>query len=117
MSGTNDNDTLIAAFVAVAVVGFGMVIGLVKVTDRLGAASIPIWLGALAAAAWAIRGPLGQALADRLSRAGGAHPADPPQPVLDELDEVRARMAELEERVDFSERMLARPSQELRERP
>ena len=49
-----------------------------------------------------LRGPLGQAIADRLR---GTAPPD--SGVLEELEAVKARLAEVEERLDFAERMLA----------
>jgi len=53
-----------------------------------------------------LKGPLGHAIADRLR---GTAPPDPP--VLDELEAVKARLAEVEERLDFAERMLAQGEQ------
>ncbi|HEY6947974.1 MAG TPA: hypothetical protein VI297_04075 [Gemmatimonadales bacterium] len=53
-----------------------------------------------------LKGPLGQAIADRLR---GAAPPDPG--VLDELEAVKTRLAEVEERLDFAERMLAQGEQ------
>jgi TM2 domain-containing membrane protein YozV len=44
--------------------------------------------------------------------AGREHRGDLPQEVFDELDALRAEMAELAERVDFAERLLARPAHE-----
>ena len=52
-----------------------------------------------------LRGPLGRALARRLE--GGAVEVSPEQQV--EIDDLRGRVLELEERLDFAERMLARP--------
>jgi len=53
-----------------------------------------------------LKGPLGQAIADRLR--GGP----PPYPgMLEELDAVKTRLAEVEERLDFAERMLAQGEQ------
>ena len=53
-----------------------------------------------------LRGPLGKAIARRIE---GAPQAEVDvEPLLQELDEVRARMVELEERMDFTERLLAR---------
>lgn len=49
--------------------------------------------------------PVGRALADRIR--GG--PAGPDPEVLNELDQMRAELVELQERVDFAERMLAQP--------
>lgn len=53
-----------------------------------------------------LKSPLAQGIADRLR---GKAPPDPG--VLDELDAVRTRLAEVEERLDFAERMLARGEQ------
>ena len=53
-----------------------------------------------------LKGPLGQAIADRLRG------APPPYPgMLEELDAVKTRLAEVEERLDFAERMLAQGEQ------
>ena len=53
-----------------------------------------------------LKGPLGRAIAKRIE--GGAAPSAELESVLHELDETRMRMAELEERMDFTERLLAR---------
>jgi hypothetical protein len=52
------------------------------------------------------RGPFGEAMADRLR---GAAPPDPG--LQAELDAVKARLAEVEERLDFAERLLAQAEQ------
>ena len=54
-----------------------------------------------------LRGPLGRAWADRIagrrpSSAGGSD-----EEVLAELDDLRQRVMQVEERLDFTERMLA----------
>lgn len=61
-----------------------------------------------------LRGPLGRALARRIE----GHPSEAMdlEPVLHELDELRTRMAELEERQDFTERLLAREREQVPER-
>lgn len=53
-----------------------------------------------------LKGPLGHAIADRLR---GTAPPDPG--LLDELEAVKTRLAEVEERLDFAERMLAQGEQ------
>jgi hypothetical protein len=53
-----------------------------------------------------LKGPLGHAMADRLR---GAAPPDPT--LVDELETVKARLAEVEERLDFAERLLAKGEQ------
>lgn len=92
-------------------VGVGIVInGLGEVTAQLGGASLPIWFFAIGGAALVLRGPLGKAIAKRIGGevpvAGG--PAELPEELYAELDDLRARLGELEERQDFSERLLAR---------
>ena len=53
-----------------------------------------------------LKGPLGHAMADRLR---GAVPPD--STLGDEVETVKARLAEVEERLDFAERLLARGEQ------
>ncbi len=89
--------------------GILLVVGLSKATNVLGAASIPIWAMVIAGAVFALRGPLGEALLRSLAQGDqdrevlGTDPA-----LLQELDDLRAQVAELQERMDFSERLLAR---------
>ena len=63
--------------------------------------------GTLAAIAYS---PIGRAVADRL-RHGKAAPAAPQldPAVYEELDHLRADVSELQERLDFAERLLAKP--------
>jgi hypothetical protein len=51
------------------------------------------------------RGPVGKALARRIESGPSA---EPPSEILHELDDVRGRLLELEERLDFTERMLSK---------
>lgn len=82
------------------------------VTSMIGPASIPIWGIALGGAALISRGPIGKALGRRLSGEDtGAIPPELPGEILGELDDLRTRVLELEERVDFSERLLAQGTQ------
>lgn len=103
-----------------AVIGLFVVIpvalALMFATSKLGPASIPVWM-AVAGAGWMImRGPMGKALASRFE--GGSGSDERHGETLAELEELRGRVAELEERVDFSERMLAQKNEAPRlERP
>ena len=95
---------------ALAVVGLFVVTplagALIVATVKLGPVAVPIWIAAAVGGAVVMRGPLGQALASRLR---GDVTADELQgDTLAELEDLRTRVAELEERQDFSERMLAR---------
>lgn len=97
----------------VAVVGLFVVtpvaLALMLASAKLGPASIPIWI-AVSGAAWLVlKGPLGEAIGARLR--GNAAPAELSEEAAAELDEMRGRLAELEERVDFSERLLARQAE------
>ena len=53
-------------------------------------------------------GPLAKAMADRLRGRAGSE-TDPA--LLAEVDQLRERLAEVEERLDFAERLLARGGQ------
>lgn len=91
-----------------------LVIGLSVATRFLGPASIPIWGASLLALIFIANGPVGKAIGRRIS---GEVPEPPhsnelSDAVYAELDELRARMLEMEERQDFSERLLANRSEE-----
>jgi hypothetical protein len=60
-----------------------------------------------AGAVFILRGPLGKALAERL--AGRAATAGPEvQQLRHEMDELRAELGAMQERLDFAERLLSR---------
>lgn len=54
-----------------------------------------------------IFGPVGSAIGDRLR---GRRP-EPDHQLAEEVDQLRTRLAEVEERLDFAERLLAQPQQ------
>ncbi len=97
------------AMAGVLACGFVLMIALSKATSALGAVSIPIWAMAIGGVVLVMRGPLGEALLHSLAQGDqdrevpGTDPA-----LLQELDDLRAQVAELQERMDFSERLLAR---------
>ena len=88
-------------------IGVVAVIGYVILAAKLGLGfAIPVGVVGALAATLALRGPLAKALL------GQAPPSDAVAeqavaPLLAEMDELRNRVQELEERVDFSERLLA----------
>lgn len=100
-----------------AALWFGSIFGfgaLAFVTASIGPASIPIWGIALGGAAVISRGPIGKAIARRIGgEEAGAMPPELPAEILGELDDLRNRVLELEERVDFSERLLAQGQQRM----
>jgi hypothetical protein len=50
-----------------------------------------------------LRGPFGTAIAERIRGSAGAAPSE----LVAEVDQLRGRLAEVEERLDFAERLLA----------
>jgi hypothetical protein len=90
---------------------------LAMVTRLIGAAAIPIWIIAMGGAALVLKGPLGQAIARSLNPPRDESSSDVPAEVYAELDELRARLVELEERVDFSERLLTKGQEQQRQAP
>ncbi len=89
--------------------GFFLVIGLSKASEAMGAAAIPIWAMAIGGVVYVLKGPIGEALLRSIAESD----RDPDQAatspeVLHEIDDLRAQLSELQERVDFAERLLAR---------
>jgi len=105
MSSRRPRDEVINLLGFIGLVG---VIGYVVLAAKLGIPfAIPVGVIGSISAAIALRGPLGQYLAHGGSR-GEALPDETTGQLLGEIDDLRNRVAELEERVDFSERLLAR---------
>ena len=89
--------------------GFVLVLGLGKAASAMGAAAIPIWLAAIAGAVYVLRGPLGEAILHAMANGDQERIETASDPaVLQELDDLRAQVGELQERMDFTERLLAR---------
>ena len=85
------------------------VIALSKASEAMGAASIPIWLAVIGGAVFLLRGPLGEALLHSVANYDAEQTSTAVDPgVLQELDDLRAQVGELQERMDFTERLLAR---------
>ena len=71
--------------------------------------------GALVAIAFS---PIGKAVADRLRHGKAPLPAPEIDPAIyEELDHMRAEISEMQERLDFAERLLAKPGATAEERP
>lgn len=94
------------------VVGFSFVLiaGLSKASSVMGPPAALIWIAAIVGATVVLRGPLGDALLQAIANSD----RDPDEvaatdpAVLQEIDDLRAQVGELQERVDFTERLLAR---------
>lgn len=97
-----------SAFVGIGIAAIGLFGALAAASAALGNDAIPIWLFAMVIVIVAVRSPIAKAFAHRLADSKQDLPADALPPELyAELDELRARLSELEERQDFSERLLA----------
>lgn len=97
-----------AVTVPLAMIGVAGLFAYAFVSARLGVAfAIPVGIVSAIASAVILSGPVGRALAQRLGLRNPPASAELPEQVLGELDELRVRLQELEERVDFSERLLA----------
>jgi hypothetical protein len=84
--------TLLGAFIALSiVVGKDFVVPALLMTGLVGTVGL--------------RGAVGKAIAERIHQ--GTIGAGTDQALLEEMDEMRNRVVELEERVDFTERLLA----------
>lgn len=70
---------------------------------------VPVVMFISIAAMVILRGPIGKALADRMAgRRIEGPPREDGEQVSAELEEMRLRLTELENRVDFAERLLAK---------
>ncbi|MEO8451967.1 MAG: hypothetical protein ABI647_19405 [Gemmatimonadota bacterium] len=92
---------------SLGVVAIVATIAQVILSSKLGIAyAIPTTIVGCVMLAIALKGPLGRAIAMRLE-GKTAGESLPPEQVFGEIDELKNRVAELEERVDFSERLIA----------
>src|SRR5689334_13577343 len=85
-----------------------MFAGLSKATEVLGAVAVPIWLAAIVGGVVLLRGKLGDVLLEGMANHDQERELHTDPQVLQELDDLRAQVGELQERVDFTERLLAR---------
>ncbi len=97
------NVPLYTAITIISVVLLGAYIALSVVIGSEFAIPALITGGVIGAVA--LKGPVGKALAERIHQGTVGAGTDPD--LLAEMDEMRNRMVELEERVDFTERLLA----------
>lgn len=95
------------ALSALTYLGIAGILGYTFLAVNLGEGfAIPVAIFGLVGGALVLRGPVGKALARKLD---AGEPGDSlGEQAAGELDEMRDRILELEERVDFTERMLAR---------
>jgi hypothetical protein len=104
---SDDNkEWITGAFIGIGLAGLGFFGALAAASATLGPIAVPIWAMAVGLVAVTVRSPVAKAFADRLSGRHGPDAVEVPQELYSELDELRARVLELEERQDFAERLL-----------
>lgn len=102
MSGRIDNRYLVVA----TILGLTAIAAFTTMAMELGEDfAIPGLIALAVIGAVIFKGPVGKALGRRLEHGG---PAEPSQEYLAEMDELRGRVMELEERLDFTERMISK---------
>lgn len=99
-------------YVAMGVVAVAFLGTMAGITEALGPVAIPIWGLGVGGAIFIANGPIGKAIARKISGGEVDAPAavEVPEELYAELDELRARLLEMEERQDFAERLLAQRS-------
>ncbi len=111
MADRDKNEWITGAFIGLGLAGLGLGGGLAAASATMGPPAIAVWGIAFVMVAAVVKSPVATAFAKRLSERG-AHEAVVPDEVYGELDELRTRVLELEERQDFSERMLTAKARE-----
>ena len=105
----DNKEWITGAFIGIGLAGLGFFGALAAASATLGGAAIPVWGIAIGIVAVVVRSPAGIAFAKRLSPDSDheSEPMEVPPELYAELDEMRARLLEVEERQDFAERLLA----------
>lgn len=104
MTGKDSQEWIGSAFVGLGLAGMAFFGALAAAIGVLGPVAIPIWAIAAAMVFVLARSPVARAFAERLAPQVG-------QETHAELDELYHRLAELEERLDFAERLLAQQAE------
>ena len=104
---SDSKEYMSSAFIGIGLAGMGLFIALAAASATLGPVAVPIWAMAVGIVGVTVRSPVARAFADRLAGRAGPEALEVPQELYAELDELRSRVLELEERQDFAERMLS----------
>jgi PAS domain-containing protein len=96
-------------YVALGAVGVAYLGSMASITADLEAVAIPIWVVSIAGLVLLANSAIGKAIGRQIAGAPLEEPRtlDAPEEVYLELDELRARMLEMEDRQQFAERLLA----------
>lgn len=99
-----------SAFIGMGLAGLGIGGGLAAASASMGSAAVAIWGIVFVMVTVVVRSPMGKAFAEGLRTPGDAS-GELADGMYAELDQLRTRVQELEERQDFSERLLAQQQQ------
>jgi hypothetical protein len=109
MSEHDKQEWISSSFIGIGLAGMGFFGALAAASATLGPVAVPIWGIAIGIVAVTVRSPVAKAFAERLSgKPSSQQESIGTNEVFAELDELRARVLELEERQDFAERLLAK---------
>ncbi len=111
MADHGKQEWVTGAFIGIGLAGLGLGGALAAASGTMGKESIPVWGIAMIMVIVLIRSPLAKAFATKLTEKPSEAEGLAGDEVYGELDELRARVLELEERQDFAERMLANRSE------
>lgn len=111
MADSKKDDWVTGAFIGIGLAGLGIGGGLAAASASLGPPAIAVWGFAMVMVMAVMKSSIAEAFAKRLSE-GGTDDPELADSVYAELDELRSRVLELEERQDFSERMLTNKERE-----
>jgi hypothetical protein len=101
-------ETNVGLYTAITIVSVALLGAYIALSVVIGSEfAIPALITGGVVGSIVLRGPVGKALAERI-HSGPPGSAEVPPELMEEMDDMRNRMVELEERVDFTERLLAR---------
>lgn len=106
MSGEKD-DWRSMLFLGIGLAGLGIGGGLAAASATMGNSAVAVWGIVFVMVAAVVRSPVAKAMAEKFREAPSDATGEMTEGMYAELDELRARVLELEERQDFAERLLA----------
>lgn len=108
---SDKDDWRSSAFIGMGLAGLGIGGGLAAASGTMGSAAIAVWGIVFVMVTGVVRSPAAKLFVEKL-RESPTETTELANEVYAELDELRNRVLELEERQDFAERMLAGGNQD-----
>lgn len=94
-------------FLGLGLAGLGIGGGLAAASATMGNSAVAVWGIVFVMVAAVVRSPMAKAMAEKFHETPSETTGELAGEMYGELDELRARVLELEERQDFAERLLA----------